>query len=208
MARRSDHTREELKELAISCGKKIIAKEGYSNFSARKLAKAMGYTVGTLYNIFENYNAIVLSINARTMDSMREFIIKNTLSEKNNSALIGGEAIKNLAQLYMTFAQKNYNLWCALFEFNLPQGISCPPWYSQKIKDLCALVEEPLLPLLKDKEEAERVAQILWVGVHGICQMGFTGKLDMQQAELMEILTNVFIDYYTKGIKNTQSLCG
>ena len=75
MARRSDHTREELKELAIAAGQKVISDEGFCKFSARKVAKEMGYTVGTLYNIFGDYNDIVLHINFATLDDMRELHI-------------------------------------------------------------------------------------------------------------------------------------
>ena len=54
MARRNDHTRDELKEMAISAGQSIIIHEGFNKFSARKVARNIGYTVGTIYNIVGN----------------------------------------------------------------------------------------------------------------------------------------------------------
>ena len=54
MGRRNEHSRDEIKEMAIEAGKKIIVEEGFSNLGARKIARAIGYTVGTLYNVFDN----------------------------------------------------------------------------------------------------------------------------------------------------------
>lgn len=195
MARRSDHTREELKKLAVLKGQELIKEDGFSKFSARKVAKELGYSVGTLYNIFENSNDLIMNINLLTMDYMKEFVLSRIEENK-----YGGEAIKNLAASYITFAQENYNLWCALFDFNIPQDYVFPEWYSSKINSLNAIVERPLIPFLKDEKEAKEMADVLWAGVHGICQMGFKGQLDMKKSDLMDILVGALIDYYTKNI--------
>lgn len=194
MARRNDHTREELKNLAIATGKKLIELEGITKFSARKLAKELGYSVGTLYNVFENSNDIIMHINMLTMDDMEKFVINRF---ENN--LVGGDAIKNLARSYIVFAQENYNIWCALFELNISQDYIFPEWYSHKINLLTSIVERPLLPLLKDPKKVQNMANILWAGVHGICQMGFKGQLDMKESDLIDVLVGALIDHYTKN---------
>ena len=38
--------------------------------SARKVATAIGYTVGTLYLVFENIDDLILNVNARTLDRL------------------------------------------------------------------------------------------------------------------------------------------
>ena len=43
MARRTDHTREELKDLIINAAWTIIETEGAPGLTARKLASAIGY---------------------------------------------------------------------------------------------------------------------------------------------------------------------
>ena len=54
MARRSDHSREELYELALEKAGEIAEKEGLRGLTARGVAREIGYTIGTLYNIFED----------------------------------------------------------------------------------------------------------------------------------------------------------
>ncbi|HEV3447204.1 MAG TPA: helix-turn-helix domain-containing protein, partial [Gemmataceae bacterium] len=68
MARRSDHTREELKDLAIQAAIALIEADGIGQFSARQVAARIGYTVGTLYNVFGSYDELLLNVNARTVD--------------------------------------------------------------------------------------------------------------------------------------------
>ncbi len=44
MVRRSDHTKDELKQMAINAGYNIIKSQGFNKFSARKVASEIGYT--------------------------------------------------------------------------------------------------------------------------------------------------------------------
>src|SRR5207253_2291494 len=50
MARRSDHTRAELEALILDEGHRLMAETGYARFSAREVAKRVGYSIGTIYN--------------------------------------------------------------------------------------------------------------------------------------------------------------
>lgn len=196
MARRSDHTRTELKEMVIAAGQNIMANEGLSKFSVRKLAREIGYTVGTLYNMFDGYNDIVLHINAATLSTMRDYI-----SEHMESNAQGIDTIKNLATLYIRFANENYNSWNALFEFSFQQNTVLPDWYIDKIKTLFILVEIPLMPIFgEDTKAAEHTAKVLWASIHGICQLGLTGKLDAVETQSVQVLTDSLIEHYMRGL--------
>ena len=48
MGRRNDHTREQLREMVLSAAELLIVREGMAGFSMRKVARAIGYTVGQL----------------------------------------------------------------------------------------------------------------------------------------------------------------
>ena len=52
MGRRSDHSRAELRAMILTEGHRQLSEIGYARFSAREVAKRIGYTVGTLYNVF------------------------------------------------------------------------------------------------------------------------------------------------------------
>ena len=49
MARRSDHSRDEIREMALNAAKTIVEREGAAALSTRKIANEIGYTAGSLY---------------------------------------------------------------------------------------------------------------------------------------------------------------
>jgi AcrR family transcriptional regulator len=67
MGRRSDHTRSELTELFVAEGRRQLARTGLAGFSARDVAKRVGYSIGTLYNVFGSYDGLVV---ARTVGDL------------------------------------------------------------------------------------------------------------------------------------------
>lgn len=58
MGRRSDHSRDQLRTMIVEEGHRQIAEVGFAKFSAREVAKAIGYSIGTLYNVFGSYDQI------------------------------------------------------------------------------------------------------------------------------------------------------
>ena len=56
--------------MAILMGNQMIAEAGFAAFSARKLAHKMGYTVGTIYNVFGTHECLIASINGHTLDAL------------------------------------------------------------------------------------------------------------------------------------------
>lgn len=193
MARRSDYTREELKERAIVAGLQIIADEGFASFSARKVAREIGYTIGTIYNIFESHDDLILHINAMTLCDIALLLNKKLSGSKE-------KAIKQLASSYIEFAQNNYNRWSALFEHRLPDGTELPQWYRDEITKIFDIVEKHFELITANKKKAEIAAKTIWAGIHGICQLSLAGKLDTVGVNNITTLTDSLIDNYLKGL--------
>ena len=196
MARRNDHTKEEIREMVIQAGSELIRASGFSSFSTRQIAKEIGYTVGTLYNVFESYDDIILHINATTLDDMRKFI-----EERLSPKLKNANAIKHLAKIYIDFAHKNYNSWSALFEYNILSELKLPEWYSQKIENLFSITEGLLSEFIVKKSEALKHAKVIWASIHGICVLSLTRKLNVTRAESVEVLTDSLIENYLRGLE-------
>lgn len=183
MARRYDHTPEELRELALTSGIAMMEEEGYRNFSARGVAGRMGYTVGTLYNLFENLDMFILHINARTLDEWYASL-SSTLSATR------GDPVKALARGYITFAQRNYNRFLALFEHQVKD---VPDWYRPKMQRLFELVETALKDRVKDSKKARHLAKVLWASIHGITILSLSGKLEVVGADAAEKLMDTVL---------------
>lgn len=193
MARRSDHTREELSDLAIDAALALIEADGFARFSARQVAAKIGYTVGTLYNVFGSYDEMLLRVNARTLDHWYDFL---QVRLKRGKA----EPLRVLARGYVEYARTHYNRWIALFEHHRDDSTPVPDWYEDRIKRFFAMLEDTMPSSAShDRRKAKRDAQVLWAGIHGISILSLTGRFDLVGADTTDSLVNALIDNYLNG---------
>ncbi|MDH3559613.1 MAG: TetR/AcrR family transcriptional regulator [Gammaproteobacteria bacterium] len=203
MARRSDHSREELREMALSAAEDIVVEQGYEGLSARKVAAAIGYTVGTLYLVFENLDDLILHINARTLDRLHAHM---TASQTHcNDA---SDCLLQLGQVYIRFADEDPHRWAMVFEHRFSGDQVVPAWYQEKIARMFALVEEGLEPLTgsRTRDEVTQASRALWGGVHGICILALAGNLGVAGVDSVQDLTQTLIINYLKGFTGNVSL--
>ena len=198
MARRGEHSRDEIRRMALDAAEAIIAAEGYRSLSARKVAAAIGYTVGTLYLVFENRNNLVLQINGRTLERLHEQL---TAAIASASAESGAETtLITLARAYIGYAGRETPLWNMLFEYTTAQGEVLPDWYRHKLEQVFGHVEAALRPLLRYETETRRVARVLWAGVHGICTLKIRQRLDLSGGQSDEEMATMLIKTFLRGL--------
>ncbi|MBL4851095.1 MAG: TetR/AcrR family transcriptional regulator, partial [Gammaproteobacteria bacterium] len=79
MARRNDHSREQLRDLAIQAVLNLVDHDAFVSVTARSVTQDMGYTVGTLYLVFRNFDDLLLQVNAellKRLHSDMQFAVK------------------------------------------------------------------------------------------------------------------------------------
>ena len=76
MARRSDHSPEELREMTLAAAIRIVDTEGFRALTARNVARAIGYTPGTLYNLFANLDDLAVHLNGNTLDRLYDLLVR------------------------------------------------------------------------------------------------------------------------------------
>lgn len=193
MARRADHTRPELLQLATEAGWNIVRTQGVAEFSARKVAAAIGYTIGTIYNVFGTHENLLLHINGKTLDhwfAAMEHEMQNVKSAK---------AIHTLAAFYIDYSHANRAIWQILFETSVNND-PLPDWYRQKLRRFFAFLEQAIVATTKTTAaKARRDAQLLWAGIHGICVLSLSGKLELVGTETPHVLAKSLIDTYLRG---------
>ncbi len=199
MARRSDHSRDEIREMALSAAEAIIDDHGYASFSARKVASAIGYTVGTLYLVFHNLDDLMLQLNGRTLDALYA-----RLTEAVGRCEDGAAGVLALGHGYLEFATRHPQRWGAVFEHNLPAGDQIPEWFLAKVARSFGLVEGELRRLAPDRSQTEiaKAARALWSGVHGVCILGLTERLGIFGAGSLDELVESLIVNYLNGFSH------
>lgn len=196
MPRRGEHTKEELTNLILDASEALIAEQGSTGLSARAIARQIAYAPGTIYLVFENLDEVILHVNARTLDRMYAAI----------EGAVAGRArpvtrIKRAARAYVEFARENPNLWRLCFEHRLPPGADSPEWLNRRIERLVGLIIRPIQEATHATGKAlETAAQTLWSGVHGICILTLTNKLDVVGNQSTEQLTDALITNYIRGV--------
>ena len=172
MGRRSVHSPEELRQLILDASQTIVERNGITGLSAREIARMIGYSPGTLYNIFENLDDVLLTLQVqllgRTVDHLKRVPL-GTDGEKNIDAL---------ARAYVDFALANRRMWNLFLAHNLPAGRTMPALYLDHINTLIGIVKTVLTPLAPTAslESLDATARTLWAGVNGITAVAATEK--------------------------------
>jgi AcrR family transcriptional regulator len=174
MGRRSDHSRLELRQLILAEGHCQMAEQGFARFSARQVARAIGYSVGTIYNVFPSLDHLILAINTRTFELWTEH-----LRARLDKA--GDDRIRALVEAYFSFARDNPNLWMAIYDHRLPPGMALPPDDAERRAELTRIVVQEVAAVVRDRppDEAQRLARSLIATVHGHCSFDLSGTFDL-----------------------------
>ncbi|AMF93963.1 WHG domain-containing protein [Vibrio fluvialis] len=172
MARRNDHTREELVSLTLKTVKEFLGSHSYHELSLRKIATMIGYVPSTLVNVFGNYNLLLLHVVAQTLDELSSEA-KAVVSQCKDPE----QALYQLAYCYHDFAQKNPYRWQLIFEHNM-NGEVLPEWQAERIDTMTSMLEGLLKVIAPQRSDSEilRTSRVLWSGVHGITLLSVDDK--------------------------------
>lgn len=188
MARRKDHTREELTQLAVNCGRELVIANGTGALTARNVAKAIGYTPGTLYNLFDNIEGLAAAINCVTLNDFAE-----TISAIRQQGGTPQKQLEKICHGYLKIQQDDPALWTLLFA--TPITIKSDT-YGQAIHQVFDQVVETIRPLCSNKNTARQDAKIIWSTLHGICLLQQNGKLNVTEADTSAVLLKRFLNQF------------
>ena len=193
MPRRYQHSKEELRHLALDAVQVVAEREGPQQVSARKVAQEIGYAPGMLYHLFENIDDLILQANARTIALLTDTLEKSVQRKAPDKAVLA------MAQQYLSLAMDNSRRWQLLFEHSMRNDVPVPDWYQHQTDALFRLVEKQLTAMApaKKRRDVSLAARSLWSAVHGVCLLTVTTKLDVggpvQAAKLVESLVTNYL---------------
>jgi AcrR family transcriptional regulator len=164
-------------------GHRQMAEVGFARFSAREVAKRIGYSIGTLYNVFGTHDRLILAINTRTFSLWADHLRAGLEGRE-------GDRIRALVEGYFSFARANPNLWMAIYDHRLPPGAAMPEEYDAERGELTRIVTEEIAAALPEaaRAGAPRLARSLIATVHGHCTFALNGTFAlMGEAEPVEL---------------------
>ncbi len=172
MARRKEHTHDEIKAMAINVVLQHLQVESLNSLSLRKVAAAIGYVPSTLVNIFGSYQGLLLAVAEQTLGELYHRLKSQVEGPELN-------VLQAMAIGYQAFAFEQPRAFQLIFELKATHEQGMSEQHSHLIEQVFALVESRiahLLPALTD-EQRLLVSRSLWGGVHGIVCLALDDKL-------------------------------
>lgn len=171
MARRSDHSRQELEDLILEQAHKHMEEVGFARFSAREVAKRIGYSVGTLYNVYGTLDRLLAAVNTRTFalwaDALEAALARG-----------GPDRIATLVDGYFRFARAHHRLWHAIYEHHLTPGAGIDEAQAAMRARLTSVVAREVAAAIAPNlsGEAPAITRSLIAVVHGHCAFELAGS--------------------------------
>ena len=169
-----------LREQLIDAAERTIGSKGLAALKARDLAREVGCAVGTIYNVFEHLDELVLCVGSRTLTMLEAALAAaRPTTVGHDSTEEAADDLVRLAIAYLEFAGMHTVRWRALFEHRMGEDRPLPEWFVEQQHRLFAQVERPLCTLLPelDRDAHTILARTVFSAVHGIAALGLDEKL-------------------------------
>ena len=172
MGRRSVHSPEELRLRILDASQAIIERDGLVGLSAREIARLIGYSPGTLYNIFESLDHVLLTLQVQLVGSSIEAMKSAPRHSDPHKRL------EALSAAYVDFALDNKKMWAVLFTHSLPADVAAPAALHDQLNEGAAIICDALMPLMASASptEVDVAARTFWAGLNGITAVAVTEK--------------------------------
>jgi AcrR family transcriptional regulator len=188
--------KDEIQNLLIHIGRKIVKEKGASALTARKLSEASDCSVGAIYNQFSNMDNYVLVQNYITLDELFE---KLQTVEKTDNPFVD---MNNLLQNFVTFVLENNNLWFMLYNYHLTSRRRFSFYYLRKVASLIKIVNEYIEKIVPKMDAPERLlsAQVLWLTLLSVSSFLTNDSLSGLSKVNKTTLCRILLDTYLAGL--------
>ncbi len=202
-----------VRENLIKTTLKLMEKGGLENVKARAVAELTGVSVGTIYNLFGNFDRLILSANstiyaelaalgrermARLEADIARRIASGKLADTAHDRML--ERLLGLGEVYVEFVSAHAARWSALLAFNRTRGVRDSEENQQQLAVLIDIVGDVIgeAPAWRTAAKRRLAARALWSAVHGIVTTNYFGGDEATARErtsgLLRILLTTIVD--------------
>jgi AcrR family transcriptional regulator len=161
-----------LRDDLLARATRIIATNGLAQLRARDLALEAGCSVGAIYNVFADFDALILAVNAGTLAELDATMAAITAPTPLAHFLA-------MADAYLTYAVENRLRWDALFNHRMPLDAETPDWFRAIQDKTFSHIETPLADIRPDLSAGARhlLGRSIFAAVHGMVALGVDQRL-------------------------------
>jgi AcrR family transcriptional regulator len=199
-----------VRETLIKTTLKLMEKGGLETVKARKVAELSEVSVGTIYNLFGNFDGLILAASIKVYAQLQAVGLAAAQRIEKDLADKGLRSARErvlyrlsaLADTYVDFVAENANRWNALLAFNRTRGLSGTSDNLQNLTDLMDIIVRMLdeVPVWKTPAERRIAARALWSAVHGVVITNFSVSEQAAARARTSALLNVLLSVITDGM--------
>jgi len=177
---------------------KIVVGDGFQGINMRGLAGKVGVSPTAIYHYFSSKEEILSSLRLRAVEMLNRKIRSISLD------LSGHDFLGALGREYLSFAEKNPNLYRLVFEAPLDEREE-----GREDHPVLYYTYRAARDALQRKAEAEGIpidprywAMMGWIMLHGFASLMMSGVLPPAEGMSTDTLREVFMSFYNHGGNN------
>ena len=180
MPRKERITRKEIAAAAF----RMARKEGMEEVTARKLAGAAGCSTQPIFRVYQNMDGVQADVLEQAVAFFEEFY--------NNYPKSQAVPFVNLGLAYISFAQKEGNLFRAMFLSENRNGRSL---YELLNGNGGIVSRDAAKAKAEGVKSPGELFMKIWIFIHGAACMSLTGDYDLSEEETLYLLKDAYRAY-------------
>ncbi|MCI5078423.1 TetR/AcrR family transcriptional regulator [Oricola sp.] len=192
-----------VKRRAIEIAGRLIDEGGAEALQMRAIARELGVSVGSVYNIVGDIDALHRLVNVDLLDELGMAGSETTERLRRDGVRDVRTRLIALAETYLDFVERNHVKWAALLAFNRSRpSVAMPESYMLRQEMLFDIIADVLAdtPLRNDDTRRQTAARALWSAVHGIVTNNFVGRGDASLAVESRVQIDLLVTVFVRGL--------
>jgi AcrR family transcriptional regulator len=201
---RRKRQQEDLRSKILDAARELFVSEGVEAVSMRKVADKIGYSATTLYNHFDDKEALLYALCDADFGTLHEMF------KKVGKIVDPVERLRKLGQTYITFALRypgHYRFMFMTPRVHHSEDVPREIEQGNPDQDSYAFVRATVVEALaagvfrEEYQDADLLSQVVWSAVHGVASLHLImGKGEWIQWRPAEEVARTAVDVVIRGL--------
>jgi AcrR family transcriptional regulator len=194
---RREREKQELRKAILEAALDTAQEEGWQKVTIRKIAEQIDYSPPTIYELFDNKDAVLVALKLEAHSKKLEYVEKS-LAHSEATGANPTQTIIDLVMAYCTFARQNPHLYSLIHGLGVHCNYNASIEAEQKIFMLSKRTFQNLLPTLTEVELIAAVEIVVSV-LDGFIIRSINSEAGITEADLtlINITLNSLLDAWT-----------
>ena len=194
----------EVKRQVMQIAAALIAEGGSDALQARAIAKKAGISVGSIYNLVGDMDALHQAVNSELLDELGAAGAMAMLELERRGERDLRTRLLTLSDAYLKFVTAHAVQWNALLAYNRSlSAAETPEGYLVKLEMLFDIIGDELKTTALGGDDRQRniAARALWSSVHGIVTNALVGQSDHLLVQTVREQVDLMVTMFVRGLE-------